>query len=126
MDVALTPALELAIGEQGAGVPGSARDCSCSQARAQRDGGEEVAHLVSVVATIRCVAKAQVAEPVVSCNRRLQSEQSELRSTAKLWIQAHTSSGPKPPIISIVRRRKYAIMLRPDNFRLNRTCSEWT
>ena len=56
--MALTPALELAIGEQSAGVILSTRDRGRRQARAQRDGGKEVANLVLVVATILGVAIA--------------------------------------------------------------------
>ena len=37
-------------------------------ARAQRDGGKEVAHLVGVVATVRAVAQTQSAVVVVSCS----------------------------------------------------------
>ena len=86
-----TPALELAIGEHGAGKRVSARDRGRSQARAQRDGGKVVAHLDGVgdvlvqavvimcravvgVAAIRGVAEAQLAAIVESCSHRLQDK----------------------------------------------------
>jgi len=85
--VALTPALELAIGEQGAGVRVSARDRGRSQVHAQRDGGKKVAHLVGVVdvrtypfasipvAILRLgVAEAQLAVEVASCSHGLQDK----------------------------------------------------
>ena len=47
-----TPALDLRIGEQGAGVLPFTRDRGRSQARAQRDGGKQVAHLVEADAVL--------------------------------------------------------------------------
>jgi len=100
--VALTPALELAIGEQGAGVRASGvavvasgrGDRSRSQVRAQRDGGKEVAHRVAVAATILGVAEAQLADIVASCSHGLQSKQRGLGSPAKLWFQIHHPPAP--------------------------------
>jgi len=130
--VALTPALELATGEQGAGVLGSARDRGSSQARAQRDGGKVVAHLVLVVTTEHALEKAQLAAwaeaqlavAVVSCSHGLQGKQSGLRAPAKMWCQAQISPSPKPPIISTIRGRSRAVALRPGHVRsVKRTCA---
>ena len=115
--MALTPALELAIGEQGAGVLVSVRDRSRSHARAQRDGGKEVAHLVLVVATILGVAEAQLAAAPPSCSDWLQDKRSSLRSPAKLLFQVQNICQPLASIIPIVRGPSHAVALRTGHVR---------
>ena len=97
-----TPALELAIGEQGAGVGKSACDRGRSQARAQRDSGKELAHLAIIVvqeattghavATTVGVAETQLAVAVQPCSHRRQDKQSGLAGQ-----QTRGSRRSKPP-----------------------------
>jgi len=78
----------------------------------EENSGEEVAHDVVVPATMIAVARAQLAVPVGSCSHAPQDKQSGLRSKAKLWLQAPTPPGPKPPIIPLVGGRSHAVALR--------------
>ena len=95
--MALTPAFELAIGEQGAGVRVSARDRGRSHAPAQRDGGKVIAHMALVAAMIVVVAEAQLAIVVPPCSHGLQDKRSGIRSPAKLVFQVQTFASPYPP-----------------------------
>ena len=113
--MAPNPALHLRVREQGAGVRYSARDRGRSHARAQRDGGKEVAHLVCVAATTTGVAQAQLAVLVVSCSHGPQDKQSGFRPPAKVWPTAQTSPGPKQPSISTIRGSSHAVALRPSH-----------
>jgi hypothetical protein len=77
-----------------------------------------------VVTTSFGVAEAQLAPAVLSYSHGLQDKQSGLRAPAKMWYQAQTSPGPKPPLISIIRGRSHAVALRPDRVRsVKRVCA---